>query len=339
MILSNEDLRARACAELRRGAPIVLTLGEEAALVLAAEMATQSMIDRVAATASPTTQTNATSPRSPIMAVTARRANVLKARAYDSDIARIRLRGAPTETLIRAIADPAQDLDAPLLGPHRTLRSDGEDSGAPSAEMARAAVELCRRAKLLPAPAIWRLGSRSEADDLALRERLVILEAPPPRTEEAGEWIESISARVPIAAFPNTRMRLFRRVGWDDEHYALEMGDPRRDRPVLTRLHSACATGDLFSSLKCDCGPQLHAALRRIAAEGAGVLVYLQQEGRGIGLANKLRAYRLQDQGFDTVDANHRLGFRDDERLLAEGGEILRAMGFRQARLMTNNPK
>jgi GTP cyclohydrolase II len=107
----------------------------------------------------------------------------------------------------------------------------------------------------------------------------------------------------------------------------------------LARLHSACFTGDLLGSLKCDCGPQLRAALAQMGAEGAGVLLYLNQEGRGIGLANKMRAYSLQDQGFDTVEANHRLGFEDDERDFRIGSEILKSMGFDQVQLLTNNPK
>ena len=119
----------------------------------------------------------------------------------------------------------------------------------------------------------------------------------------------------------------------------VEIGRPPRDKPVLARLHSACFTGDVLGSLKCDCGPQLHTALARIGEEGHGVLLYLNQEGRGIGLANKMRAYSLQDQGFDTVEANHRLGFEDDERDFRIGSMILTSLGFSSVRLMTNNPR
>ena len=111
-------------------------------------------------------------------------------------------------------------------------------------------------------------------------------------------------------------------------------GRPDRAKPVLARLHSACFTGDVLGSLKCDCGPQLRTALAEIGKAGAGVLLYLNQEGRGIGIANKMRAYSLQDQGFDTVEANHRLGFEDDERDFRIGADILRRMGFGAVRLI-----
>jgi GTP cyclohydrolase II len=126
------------------------------------------------------------------------------------------------------------------------------------------------------------------------------------------------------------------------EHLAILIGDPAggtADRPLLTRLHSECFTGDLLGSLRCDCGEQLRGAVREIAAAGGGVLLYLAQEGRGIGLVNKLRAYRLQDQGFDTIEANERLGFDADERVFLPAAEMLKHLGFTHVKLMTNNPE
>ena len=123
------------------------------------------------------------------------------------------------------------------------------------------------------------------------------------------------------------------------KHLALVKGDVSGPEPVLVRVHSSCVTGDIFGSCRCDCGPQLHQAMRQIEREGRGVIVYMNQEGRGIGLLNKLKAYKLQEQGRDTVQANEELGFRGDERDYGVGASILRDLGIRQMRLLTNNPK
>jgi GTP cyclohydrolase II len=143
---------------------------------------------------------------------------------------------------------------------------------------------------------------------------------------------------VPLADAEDARIVAFRPRDGGGEHLAILIGRPADNLPPLVRLHSQCFTGDLLGSLRCDCGDQLRGAIREIAAGGGGVVLYLAQEGRDIGLVNKLRAYELQDRGLDTFDANEALGFDADERLFLPAAEMLRQLGIERIRLLTNNP-
>lgn len=224
------------------------------------------------------------------------------------------------------VADPALDLANPMKGPFLAEPLDWAGSAA-------AALELARIAGILPAFMV-------DPEDAG--------EPVPVAAGDLAAWQDRAAlrivtrARLPVSAAEDAEIVAFRSADDLREHVALVIGQQRGEVTPLVRLHSECLTGDILGSLKCDCGPQLDAALHTMAHAardgGWGVLLYLRQEGRGIGLVNKLRAYRLQDQGFDTIDANQRLGLPDEARDFPVAARMLELLGVRSIRLMTNNP-
>ena len=317
----------RGVAELRRGGIVAVRAGSDRdrlALAVAAELITDETVARLRMLAR----------SDPVLAITRNRAAVLGS-GGSAPVVSLTLPAGTPAARVAALADPTAGR-ADTAG----LVTLPEPEAGPTA----AAVRLAKLARLIPAALV------ASVPDLAAdrmegwcREHALLLvdrdAIDSHRRAAAARLVRAAAAQVPLADAEDCELIAFRPLDGGLEHVAIRIGEPDPAGPVLVRLHSACLTGDLLGSLRCDCGDQLRGAIRAIAEAGGGVLLYLAQEGRDIGLINKLKAYSLQDLGADTVDANTMLGFDDDERVYYPAAEMLGLLGIARVRLMTNNPE
>ena len=319
----------RAVAEIRRGVPVVVEGRDGAILALPAETATAETLAEFLAVSPVDGATSA-----PVLLLSLSR--VLAGRigatplAGTADMAALPLEAATlTVDGLCALADPTGQ-----QAPKNLFRPVADQVVA--SPLAEAAIQLAKLARLLPAMLVRPGIAAGAAHALMHVDADAVLRHP----ADAGVFlVRAAEARVPLDGAEDARIVAFRPPDGGIEHLAILIGQPEAAEAPLTRVHSECFTGDLLGSRRCDCGPQLHQAIRRMAAEGAGVLLYMAQEGRGIGLVNKLRAYTLQDAGLDTLDANKALGFGADERSFVAAASMLKQLGMRRVRLLTNNPE
>jgi GTP cyclohydrolase II len=311
----------RAASELRRGVPVLLH-SDSPLIILAAETAGADALAELKAMSD-------THPA--LLLAPARAAAILRMPMSASDAA-VAVQVSETMqniNIYQSLADP--------LAAQPVVLDVSQVTPAPS--YSDAAITLAKIGRILPAVLVVPLPS--DAATLITDHGIVQVAAADVLAYKDLEVVglrRIVSADVPLTGAPDSRVVAFRSHGSAVEHLAIVIGRPETKEAPLVRIHSECFTGDLLGSMRCDCGEQLRGAIRRMAQDGAGVLLYLAQEGRGIGLANKLRAYGLQDRGLDTMDANRALGWGADERNFLIGATMLGIMGIHRVRLLTNNP-
>ena len=325
----------RAISDLRRGALILLfdPLKRTAAIIQAAELTTAKGLELISQLAG----------SEPSVVITNRRSAAIRLNTETRQVISVSIPSQGGIELVHRLANPifeSQDGFDPINQKeldNLPVVPEATDGLAPKA------VQLVKFARLLPSiilsripyAEMTRLSGWSKSDSLLAVDARLIDSLPEMR---AQRLVKAVSAQVPLIDSEETRLIAFRPVDGGEEHVAIVIGDPDVTQGVLVRLHSQCLTGDLLGSLRCDCGDQLRGAIKAISEYGGGVVVYLAQEGRDIGLVNKLRAYNLQDLGSDTVEANHQIGFEVDERIYAPAAEILKQLGIKKVKLLTNNP-
>jgi GTP cyclohydrolase II len=315
----------RAAAELKRGTPVLLEGAEKLVLLPAETAGARGLREFAALAAGPAVLLLA-----PVRAAAVLQRPVAPSgKAGSGKVVALRIAAGLTDPdMLRGLADPTVD----QMLPDEPTQVDCPPGAA-------AALALAKLARLLPAvlaaparPDAWMraeglaLLTVSEADVLAYPAAM------------AADLVRVAEAQVPLDGAPDARVVAFRAADSAIEHLAIVIGRPETADAPLARIHSECFTGDLLGSLRCDCGSQLRGAIHRMAAEGGGVLLYLAQEGRGIGLVNKLRAYAMQDRGLDTLDANRALGWDADERNFLVAATMFEQLGVTRLRLLTNNP-
>ncbi|MBY0322635.1 MAG: GTP cyclohydrolase II [Reyranella sp.] len=328
----------RALAELRRGGIVVLRDDDGGGgLVIAAEACGPRALQRLQGLAQ----------QAPVLVTTRRRAEAIGMEIPPH------IAGGMGETNKPITLDLPEGVPADVIlqpneteeaGRHAALRYLSRPVASHAPRIAETAIELAKLARLLPAVVLGPLTSdpKNKRREWARDQDLIYVDAVDVLTyeESAARNLQQVAqANVPLEGAENARILAWRPSDGGKEHLAIVVGEIDPTEPVLIRLHSECFTGDLLGSLRCDCGVQLRGAIAEISKQGSGVLLYLAQEGRGIGLVNKLRAYELQDDGFDTIDANEQLGFDADERIYAPAATMLSRMGIKRVRLMTNNPQ